>query len=49
MYQYMLAAKMVTVVRIPLKEINPAGGPLKTLRGQRSRNVARLIGADAGR
>lgn len=33
MYQYMLAAKMVTVVRIPLKELDPGGGPFKTLRG----------------
>ncbi|XP_016329029.1 general transcription factor 3C polypeptide 1, partial [Sinocyclocheilus anshuiensis] len=32
-YQYMLAAKMVSVVRIPLKELDPGGGPFKTLRG----------------
>uniref|UniRef100_A0A8C2F3I2 General transcription factor IIIC subunit 1 n=1 Tax=Cyprinus carpio TaxID=7962 RepID=A0A8C2F3I2_CYPCA len=32
-YQYMLAAKLVSVVRIPLKELDPGGGPFKTLRG----------------
>ncbi|RXN35951.1 general transcription factor 3C polypeptide [Labeo rohita] len=32
-YQYMSAAKMVSVVRIPLKELDPGGGPFKTLRG----------------
>ncbi|KAK2909570.1 hypothetical protein Q8A67_005407 [Cirrhinus molitorella] len=32
-YQYMSAAKMVSVVRIPLKELDPDGGPFKTLRG----------------
>ncbi|XP_043108861.1 general transcription factor 3C polypeptide 1 [Puntigrus tetrazona] len=32
-YQYMLAAKMVSVLRIPLKELDPGGGPFKTLRG----------------
>ncbi|XP_073716207.1 general transcription factor 3C polypeptide 1 isoform X4 [Misgurnus anguillicaudatus] len=32
-YQYMLAAKMVTMLRIPLRELDPDGGPFKTLRG----------------
>ncbi|XP_067296540.1 general transcription factor 3C polypeptide 1 isoform X3 [Pseudorasbora parva] len=32
-YQYMTAAKMVTLMRIPLKELDPTGGPFKTLRG----------------
>ncbi|XP_026121047.1 general transcription factor 3C polypeptide 1 [Carassius auratus] len=32
-YQYMLAAKMVSVVRIALKELDPGGGPFKTQRG----------------
>ncbi|KAK7165565.1 hypothetical protein R3I93_005585 [Phoxinus phoxinus] len=32
-YQYMTAAKMVTLVKIPLKELDPTGGPFKTLRG----------------
>ncbi|CAM4460701.1 unnamed protein product [Leuciscus chuanchicus] len=32
-YQYMTAAKMVTLLKIPLKELDPTGGPFKTLRG----------------
>ncbi|XP_056587821.1 general transcription factor 3C polypeptide 1 [Triplophysa dalaica] len=32
-YQYMLAAKMVSLLRIPLKELDPDGGPFRTLRG----------------
>lgn len=32
-YQYMTAAKMASVVRIPLRELDPTGGPHKTIRG----------------
>ncbi|KAK9981877.1 hypothetical protein ABG768_001400 [Culter alburnus] len=32
-YQYMTAAKMVTLMKLPLKEFDPNGGPFKTLRG----------------
>uniref|UniRef100_A0AAY5EK18 B-block binding subunit of TFIIIC domain-containing protein n=1 Tax=Electrophorus electricus TaxID=8005 RepID=A0AAY5EK18_ELEEL len=33
MYQYMLAAKLVTVLTLPLQELNPDAGPCKTKRG----------------
>ncbi|KAB5523781.1 hypothetical protein PHYPO_G00156380 [Pangasianodon hypophthalmus] len=33
MYQYMQAAKMVSVVTLPLHELNPDAGPCKTKRG----------------
>ncbi|XP_062866959.1 general transcription factor 3C polypeptide 1 isoform X2 [Trichomycterus rosablanca] len=33
MYQYMLAAKMVSVVTLPLQELNPDAGPCKTKKG----------------
>ncbi|TTE81778.1 General transcription factor 3C polypeptide 1 [Bagarius yarrelli] len=33
MYQYMQAAKMVSVVFVPLQELNPDAGPCKTKRG----------------
>ncbi|ROJ26351.1 General transcription factor 3C polypeptide 1 [Anabarilius grahami] len=32
-YQYMTAAKMVTLIKLPLKEFDPNGGPFKTMRG----------------
>ncbi|XP_036395311.1 general transcription factor 3C polypeptide 1-like isoform X1 [Megalops cyprinoides] len=32
-YQYMMAAKLVQIMCVPLKELNPDGGPCKTKRG----------------
>ncbi|XP_061082506.1 general transcription factor 3C polypeptide 1 [Conger conger] len=32
-YQYMMAAKLVQIVSLPLEELNPAAGPCKTKRG----------------
>ncbi|KAF5888566.1 general transcription factor 3C polypeptide 1 isoform X1 [Clarias magur] len=34
MFQYMQAAKMVSIVTLPLQELNPEAGPCKTKRGQ---------------
>ncbi|KAJ8364078.1 hypothetical protein SKAU_G00129090 [Synaphobranchus kaupii] len=33
-YQYMLAAKLVQLVSVPLKELNPDAGPCKTKKGK---------------